>query len=345
MNKHCFRAAAALLAVLSVVACHRRPLYDLNEQVKLVVEVDTDNIKNITSDIYNPAVPVPSLNTDMLRALVYDPDTDKLLTQSFVSDKTVNAKGHQVLSTTLNLGLGNFDFLVYNFDTPTTQITGEDNQTAVKAYTDEIPASMKDNYILTKATDFEKLPVIEQPEHLFVAREPDVHLAMTDELKVVETTAYTIVDTYYLQIHVQGLKNVSTASVVISGLSPSNTFGPNVRTNSNSGIYVDLIKSTDPKYAGENKDVLCCIFNTFGKLDGISSDALFTANVTDKRGTTHQLTVNLDTVFKSADAVNHHWLLLDDIWIIPDPEDPGTSDGGFQPEVGEWETEEGGIDL
>ncbi len=334
MNNRLFRASAALLAVLSVVACHRRPLYDLNEQVKLIVEVDTDNIKNITSDIYNPAIPVPDLTTDMLRAMIYDPDTDKLLTQAFVSEKTVNERGHQVLSTTLDLGVGNFDFLVYNFDTPNTLITGEDNQTTIKAYTEGVPV-----------TDIENLSVVEEPDHLFVARVPDVRLVMSDELKVVEATAYPIIDTYYLQIPVEGLKNVSTASVVLSGLSPSNTFGPNVHTNSNSGVFVDLIKSTDPKLEGDNKDVLCCIFSTFGKLDSFSSDAFFTANVADGRGTVHQLTINLDEVFKSANAIDHHWLLLDDIWVIPDPDVPGTSDGGFQPEVIDWETEEGGIAL
>ena len=343
MRHSLLRATAALLAVLSVVACHRRPLYELNEAVKLIVEVDTDNIKNVTSDIYNPALPVPNVSTDMLRVMVYDPDNGKLLTQSFMSDKSKNAKGHEVFTTTLNMGLGNFDFLVYNFDTPDTKISGEDSQGTITAFTDEIPASLKAS-LQTKATDFNALKVYYEPDHVFVAREPGVRLVMSDELKVVETVAYPIIDTYYIQVHVEGLKNVSAASAVISGLAPSNQFGPNVRTNNPSGVYFNLVKSKDDKYEGDNKDVLCAIFNTFGKLDA-TSDVLFTVNATDARGTVHQVQINLDQVFKSPDAVNHHWLLLDDTIVIPDDDTPGTSGGGFQPVVDDWEHEEGGIEL
>ena len=344
MRHRLFRAAAALLAVISLVACHRRPLYELNESIKLIVEVDTDNIKNVTSDIYNPAIPVPNVSTDMLRVMVYDPDNGKLLTQSFMPDKTKNAKGHEVFTSTLKMGLGDFDFLVYNFDTPDTQISGEDNQGTITASTNEIPASLRANLMQTKATDFNALKIYYEPDHLFVAREPGVELVISDELKVVETTAYTVIDTYYIQVHVEGLKNVSTASAVISGVAPSNQFGPNTRTNSPSGVYFNLVKSTDPKIEGENKDVLCAVFNTFGKLD-VTSDALFTVNVADTKGKVHKVEINLDEVFKSENAVKHNWLLLDDTLVIPDPETPGTSGGGFQPTVEDWEQEEGGIEL
>ena len=88
MNKTFFRAAAALLAVLCVVGCHRRPLYDPSEVVRIAVEVDVDNISNVTCDIYNPdpALGTKSVTTDMMRVMVYDPDTDKKLTEKFISD-------------------------------------------------------------------------------------------------------------------------------------------------------------------------------------------------------------------------------------------------------------------
>lgn len=348
MSKPFFRAAVAASVVLLTLAvsCQRRPLYDLDERVRLVVEIDTDGISNITKDIYNPKIAVPSLSTDMLRVLVYGPTTKALLTQSFISEKSHAANGHEVISGTVEVGQGDFDFVAYNFDTPTTKIKSEDNENNALAYTEEVPASLKEKY-LTKATDFNSLPVNYEPEHLFVARIMDYHISARDTLSVIYAKANTIIDTYYIQIRVDGLKNAASAFGVISGLSPSNTFVPNVRTSSPAtGVYFDLIKSTDDNIAEENKDVLCAIFSTFGKLENVSSDVLFTVNVVDANGDIQQKEVNLDAIFKTENAVKRHWLLIDEVWKIepPDP-GPGVSGGGFQPEVGDWDPEEGGISL
>lgn len=346
MNKTFFRAAAALLAVLCVVGCHRRPLYDPSEVVRIAVEVDVDNISNVTCDIYNPdpALGTKSVTTDMMRVMVYDPDTDKKLTEKFISDKSINEKGHEVISGDIEIGSGNFDFLVYNFDTPDTFVKDETDQNAITAYTNEIPASLKENYV-TKATDFAALKAYYEPDHFFVAQEKDFHIGLRDTLTIIKTKARTIVDTYYIQIPVTGLPAGTRAFGVISGLSPANAFGTRTRSNDASGVYFEMIKSTDEHLTTENKDVLCGIFNTFGKIDSATSDVRFTVSLTDAQGNVQQKDVNLDVIFKSEDAIKHHWLLIDDLWEFnPDP-GPGTSGGGFQPEVEDWEEEEGGITL
>lgn len=346
MNKSRLIRALLGLSVLTLapVACERRPLYDPEERIRISVEVDVDNISNVTCDIYNPKLEVPDLTTDMMRVLVYGPTSKALLTQGFISEKSTAANGHQVISGTIEVGYGDFDIVSFNFDTPTTTTRDENAEGSLTAYTDEIPASVKASY-LTKATDFAALPAYYDPEHLFVSREMGYHISQRDTLVTIYTQARTIIDTYYIQIRIAGLQNVANATGVVSGLSPSNAFVANVRaTSPSSGIYFDLSKSTDEHLAGENKDVICALFNTFGKIDSATSDVLFT--VTDVNGEVHQKTVNLDTIFKSEDAIKHHWLLIDEIWEIdvPDPT-PGTSSGGFQPEVGDWESQEGGIDL
>ena len=346
MSKAYFRAAAALLAVLCLVSCHRRPLFDPSELIRISVEVDVDNISNVTCDIYNPdpALGTKNVSTDMMRVMVYDPDNDKLLTQSFISEKSTNEKGHEVISGTLEIGSGNFDILAYNFDTPDTYVRDENDQNTITAYTNEIPASLKANY--TKATDFAALKAFYEPDHFFVAQEKDYHIGLRDTLVVIKTAARTIVDTYYIQIPVVGLPAGTRASGVISGLSPANAFGTKTRSSDASGVYFEMITSTDEHLTTESKDVLCGIFNTFGKLDASSSDVRFTVGLTDAEGNVYQKDFNLDLIFKSADAIEHHWLLIDEVWEFdrPDPT-PGTSGGGFQPQVDEWEQEEGGIAL
>ena len=257
------RISLLALGILAVIAgCNRRPLEDMLEKILLKVTINLDGVSNVTCDIYNPDVQIPNTNTDMLRVMIYDRDSHALITQSFISDKTYDAEGHQVISGTLNISYGNYDILVYNFDTPSTLIRNESSEDNILAYTSELPPSAAARF--TGGSSYSGT-ISYQPDHLMVSRDWDYRISPHDELTVVETSAYTVIDTYYIQIHVEGLQFASSATAVISGLSPSNHIGPNIRTSDPStAVAFDLIKSTDPHIAGENKDVLCAVFNTFG---------------------------------------------------------------------------------
>jgi len=344
-----------LFAAIAATGCHRRPLVDMEEKVAIRVEVNIKAVANVTTSIYNEHIPVPDLNTDMMRVMVYDTETKNLLTQSFISNKSYAEDGSQVFSGDLNISYGNYDFLVYNFDTPTTQITAENNENSIMAYTQDISSAMRARYLgLSKADDDENensryadLDINYEPDHLVVAREHDLHVSPHDTVVVISTVATTIIDTYYIQIRVKNMQYASSATAVISGLSPSNRFGLNERTNDPStGICFDLLKSKDT-HNGENADVLCALFNTFGKIPEASSDLYITFNVVDTGGNLQQKTVNLDTVFQTEDAIERHWLLIDIDWeLAPPTPGPNTGgSGGFQPQVDDWEEEEGTIIL
>ena len=345
-----FRILLVLSAtVLAASACIRRDLGDPNELVKIRVQVDIQAISNITTNVYNEKIPAPSLNTDMMRVMVYDPSSKNVVTQSFISNKTYNENGEQVFNGTLNIGFGNFDVLVYNFDTPTTQVRQESNEMSALAYTNPIPEVQQSKYMASKAQrDIAgNFSINYEPDHFVVARERNLRISPRDTVVVIETTAKTIIDTYYLQIHVEGMQFASSATAVISGLSPSNHFGLNERTEDpTAGVCFDLLKSTDERYAGANKDVLCAVFNTFGKIEDVASDLIVTFNVTDTAGNLLQYDFDLNTVFKTKEAIEYHWLLIDDTITIPDPgPGPAQGGGGFQPKVDDWEEEQGEIVL
>lgn len=338
------RISLLALGILAVIAgCNRRPLEDMLEKILLKVTINLDGVSNVTCDIYNPDVQIPNTNTDMLRVMIYDRDSHALITQSFISDKTYDAEGHQVISGTLNISYGNYDILVYNFDTPSTLIRNESSEDNILAYTSELPPSAAARF--TGGSSYSGT-ISYQPDHLMVSRDWDYRISPHDELTVVETSAYTVIDTYYIQIHVEGLQFASSATAVISGLSPSNHIGPNIRTSDPStAVAFDLIKSTDPHIAGENKDVLCAVFNTFGKLEDSNSDLIVTFNVIDSAGNLLQKEINLNQVFRTEDAIEHHWLLIDETWTIVDPTPEKPQNGGFQPLVDDWEEVEGEIIL
>ena len=351
-TKNIFRLMGCVAALLlTLVACERRPLQEASEFVQIKVKVNVQTVANVMVDVYNENIPIPDVNTDMMRVLVYDPTSQKLLTQSFISGKTFDEEGNQVLSGTLNIAYGNYDFLVYNFDTPITQVSGEANEKDILAYTGEIPPAQKYRYSgMTKAEgDPESLMELDmryEPDHLLVAREHNLRVSPHESVIVIETEAHTVVDSYYLQIHVEGMQYASSAMAVISGLSPSNHIGLDERTVDPSvAVAFDLNKSTDPRLPGENKDVLCAIFNTFGKIPEVTSDLYVTFNVIDVAGNLQQFTTSLDRVFKSENAILHHWLLIDETWVIEDPLPDEPKNGGFQPTVDDWEEEHGEIVL
>ena len=346
-NKFFHILCCGLLIVSAFASCTRRPLLDAEERIEIKVLVNIKAIANVTSGIYNDKIPVPDLTTEMMRVMVYDPTSMNLLTQSFLSNRTIAEDGSQVLEGTLNISYGSYDFVAYNFDTPTTQVKDENNEKTILAYTSEISPAMRARYLSTKAEESEEgFSINYEPDHLLVAREHNLYISPHDTLMVVETEARTIVDTYYIQIHVEGMQYAASANAVISGLSPSNHFGLNERTEDpTAAVAFDLVKSQDEKYAGANKDVLCAVFNTFGKIESASSELFVTFNVVDTEGNLLQYQTSLDTIFKTQEAIEKHWLLIDDTWVIPNPKPNPSGSGGFQPQVDEWEEEQGSILL
>lgn len=353
---------AAALVMVSFSACHRRPLEEPSGAVRIAIKVDVKTVTNVNANIRSSVVlygsntslwdeKLSQLDPELMRVLVYDPETDKLLTQSFISSTEIDAEGNKVFMGSLGISHGNYNFLVYNFDTPTTQVNQENSEQSIIAFTDEVSPAMKARYLGTKADDDEDINIHYEPEHLLVANEKDVRISPHDTLVVVRTEASTVVDTYYLQVRVKGMQFSSSASAVISGLSPSNHIGYNIRTvDPSAAVVFDMQKGQDLSLDGDNKDILCAVFNTFGKIDQVSSDLYVTFNVFDTAGNLRQYTANLDDVFKTEEAILYHWLIVDESCLVIDIPDPGVNpptpgNGGFQPQVDDWEEEEGTMVL
>ena len=359
MNKKLRNILLVVLALVVVVGCHRRPLLEASSLIQIRIRVNVDVVTNVNANIRNTVhlynsnttlwePKLAQLDPSTMRVLVYDPQTDKLLSQSFISNTSYDEDGHKMFSGTLGISHGDYNFLVYNFDTPTTKVEQENNEETILAYTDEIPSQLKSAWFGTKTesepgTDFMDLSIRYEPEHLLVANEANVRISPHDTLVVVETTAYTVVDTYYLQIRVEGIQYASSATAVISGLSPSNKIGMNLRIEQpSSAVAFDMSKGWDDALSGENKDVLCAVFNTFGKIPEITSDLRVTFNVVDTAGNLVQYETSLDNTFQTEEAILYHWLIINETMVIPNPQPgPTPSSGGFQPQVDDWQEEEG----
>lgn len=332
----------AASAMLLAASCQLRPLCDPSEAVMIKVTVDTDNISNVTCDLYNPYISYEKISTDMIRCMFYDPSTGNLLSQSFIENKSYNEKGQEVLSGTVNILSGNFDIICYNFDTPNTLIRNESAFSTIDAFSTEVSSAVISRFSpLTKA---DVPTVYNTPDHLVVSRDLNYKVALHSELTTIETTARTCVDTYYLQIRAKNANRAGAINAVLTGVSADNKFALNERNSTSSMAYFDLqVSKDDQRYGTTDNAVICAVFNTFGKIDAATSELHIYATTTS--GKVAEKTYKMDEIFATSDAQNHHWLFIDDVFEFPEDDDPSGGGGGFNPEVDEWEEDHGEIIL
>jgi hypothetical protein len=332
-----FLTKVLLLSLMAVVACERRPLFDPNETAMLKIRLVTEGIHNVTCDIYNPNVEVPHITSDMLRVLIYDPSGAPILSQGFISQKRIDENNYEVFSGPLALSAGEYRMLGYNFDVDYIRIRKESDYNTIEASTLEVPRTFYSRF----GSRAEDLGIIcYAPEHLMVARAPKIVVQPQTQARTIELDAHTIVDTYYIQIRIKGAHNMAqnaSCQAVLTGVAQSNCFGPNLRNyDEPASLYFEMKRNTDPNTPeGENADVLCAVFNTFGKIPDAESRLVVTLSILTRDGQTHQKEIDLTTVFQTEDARERHWLLIDQEWEIPAPVVSGG--GGFAPDVEDWE--------
>lgn len=327
----------SLLLILVLASCHRRPLLDPEDSALLKVRLVTDGINNVTTNIYNEQVERPVITSDMMRVFVYDEDGSSLLSQGFLKSKSTDTKGYEVLSGPIKFSAGNYRLLSYNFDMGDTFIADEDGYHTVYAYTNEIPQALYSRF----GSRAEGLgPVYYEPEHVMVARKPDLGINPSLSLRTIEMDAHTVVKSYYIQIRISGQENMAAKAsglAVLSGLSQCSLLGEGVPEGDPISIYFEMQRSTDPRIEDENQQVLCAVFNTFGRIEEVPSNLKVTLTVLARNGETHQKEIDMTSVFQTEDARLRHWLLIDEVWDIPDISGGEEGGGGFGPAVTDWE--------
>lgn len=322
-------------ALLLCGGCERRPLLDADGATELRFRILTDGISNVTCDHYNPTLPPQTITSEVARLMLFDPATNRLLSQGFTSEKRIE-QGIEVLSRQILLPAGDYRILGYNFDLINTKIGGENSHETLYAYTDEINAAL---YARVGSRGEELGKIYHEPEHVLVARHPSLHVENHTEVEVVELDARTVVDTYYIQIRIEGMEYLAANAngiAVLSGLAPSVLLGDGAPNHEqSSAIYFELTKGIDPNLTEENKDVLCAHFNTFGRIPDQASELQINLTVLARDGSKYEKVIDMTPIFATEDARERHWLLIDEVWEIPKPQ--GDDDGGFTPAVDDWD--------
>ena len=337
--------------LLSLYSCERRPLIDRSEEILVRVEMSVNTIVNVATQIYNEHVVVPKVEPELICVLFYDPMSHRQVMQTFLNTISKDEKGNYVISGNVKIQPGVYDMLCYNFDTSATLVRNDYSWKAIEAYTEEVTDN-KHVDVLTRGIAGR---ITHIPDHLLVARKKGLRIDASSETVVIKTSASSIIQSYYVQLRLKNAQYVSTASAILTGLAPSNRLGENeVDSLSSSGVFFTMRPSRDKHQKAGEDDVLCAVFNTFGKLPNHKSQLKILLNGITANGKPIQEIIDMDEVFKTELAIKNHWLLLDQVIEVPQPdgEDDGGSEGGgdssgggFNPEVNDWEEERGEITI
>ena len=332
------RAVCAVLTglctVLVISGCHRRPLEDPSEVSYINVKINIDSVRNVTSDIYNDQIERPVIEPSAMHVIFFEQDNDNVVAETFITDVSYDEKGTRYVSGSVSILPGDYRMLIYDYGTEETIVKDYYHYDIAQAYTESAPYSVLSRFN-TKTDGV--TGILNQPDHLMVASYPSEVIPYHTGTYTIYADAFSVVESWYIQIKVNGLEYVSSAQAVLSGMVPANYIATNTDIEEPEGtIWFQLEKSDD-----EGVPVVCAIFNTFGRIPKSTNDLAVTFNIKTSDGRTVSHTFDISNLFLSEPAIDHNWLLIDETITI----DPPPQKGGFDPAVDDWDEEHRDIQL
>jgi hypothetical protein len=335
----------ALFAIICFLcSCERRPLVDVQAMTKVRVVLNTDDIPNVTTGIYNEKIVAELTIPEIFRVIFYDRKNNEIVSQEFITRKGIGLDGRYFYEGDVYIAPGSYDMVCYNFDTPSTLVHGERNKNTLEAFTSEISDNIYSRF--KSRADAPEPSLYYEPDHLFVAREDGLNISPTNEKFTIVTEARTIIDTYYVQLRLVNGHYAANAVAMITDLAPSNRFGiGEPEYGRYAGTYFEMYRSVDARMRMGECDVLCAVFNTFGKrpdhiAPAVESQLYISFNVLTRDGNSVEMTLDMDSIFKTPQAMENHWLLIDKEIVLPEPDG-----GGFKPGVEGWDEQIGEIEI
>ena len=295
-------------------------------------------MKNVTTGFYDPTLEKPDYATpEMLRVVLYDPVDGHVAAERYLRNRKSDERG-VYFDGYVVAAPGRYRLLTYNFGTESTLIRDGHLYDGIQAYTNEISGTLRNSLSSRANGDNERIVYV--PDHLFTDRNEELSTSYGSDIDTLRNaggdhfTAGSIVLSYYLQIRVKGIDWISSAVGLLTGMAGSAT--PNdgqIRTEDPVTVYFEMQRGP----SSANEGVIYTTFHTFGKLPDASNELAITFDVRTTDGRALTTTLDITDKFSEPDAVEHQWLLLDQVLNIPEPEDPEGEGDGFTPGVDEWE--------
>lgn len=341
MSKRALTYFLYLLHLFVFSSCQFRPLEEMSNTHYLRVYLDED-MRNLTEGFYNESYQRPAYSTpQVLHVVLADPSTGDVVAERYLRNKGEDAYG-RYLDGYVICDPGEWDLLVWNFDTEVTQVRDERNVFDAMGYTNEIASHLRAGLSSRNSSKTEEPErIVYDPDPLFVAQS-HVVLPYVDKVDTLRPSgggrfvAECITETWFLQVRVKGMDFVTSARSLLTGMAGSKwMWNPRMNEADPVTLYFDMNE-------GERNDadattIVYATFSTFGRLPGVVNDLQVTFDFVTTYGTTYSETLDITLKFDEDEALQHQWILLDKDVVIEVPEPPAIGGGGFNPGVGEWD--------
>lgn len=341
MSKRALTYFLYLLHLFVFSSCQFRPLEEMSNTHYLRVYLDED-MRNLTEGFYNESYQRPAYSTpQVLHVVLADPSTGDVVAERYLRNMGEDADG-RYLDGYVICEPGEWDLLVWNFDTEATQVRDERNVFDAMGYTNEIASHLRAGLSSRNSSKTEEPErIVYDPDPLFVAQSRVVlpYVEKVDTLRPSgggRFEARCITETWFLQVRVKGMDFVTSAKSLLTGMAGSMwMWNPRMNEVDPVTLYFDMNE-------GERNDadattIVYATFSTFGRLPGVVNDLQVTFDFVTTYGTTYSETLDITLKFDEDEALKHQWILLDKDVVIEIPDPPAISGGGFNPGVGNWD--------
>ena len=314
----------------AAAGCDFRPLADMNNVSYVRVYVD-EHILNVTEGFYNPDFQHPAyVRPDIFRVALYDAGSGDLVTERYLRHQGDDERGHYY-DGYLIVDPGTYHFSAWNFGTETTIVGKEKQFFEADAYTREI-------YTRNRSGNES---IRYDADHLFVADRQDIVIQRHETIDTLRNEngdpfflARSVVKSYYLQIGIKGSQWLSSATSLLNGVAADVRLYD--RSLGEEGEATLAFGMTRGKLQdAEDHACIYTTFGTFGRLEGTPSDLRVTFEVVTTYGQRFEVTIPMDEVWLTQDALEHQWLIIDQEIEIPEPP-PAPGGGGMDPGVEDW---------
>lgn len=326
-----------LLLCTLFAGCERRPLVDVGNTHYVRVYLD-EELKNVTTGFYDSSLEKPEYKTpNMLRVVLYDATSGKVAAERYLRNRGTDARG-DYFDGYIVAPQGSYRLLAYNFGTESTLIRNDHLYHGAEAYTNDISEALRSR--LSSRAGLEEERIVYVPDHLLADRNDLLTTAYTMDIDTLRNasgdhfTAGSLVLSYYLQVRVKGIEWISSAVGLLTGMAGSAMLhSGDINEENPVTIYFEMQRgpSTDA-----NEGFIYTTFHTFGKLPDQSNELYLTFDVRTTDGRALTVTLDITDKFSEPEAIDHQWILLDEVLNIPEPPE-GSDGGGFVPGVDDWE--------
>ena len=319
-----------LLMMLIIVAagCEFRPLSEMNNVSYVRIYID-ENIPNVTEGYYNPDFRHPAYSRpDIFRVALYDAASGSLVTERYLRHQGDDERGHYY-DGYLIVNPGTYHLYAWNFGTETTIVGNEKEFFEADAYTREIYSHSESGSIRYDS------------DHLFVVEKKDIPVSVHDDIDTLRSVsgdpyfvAGSVVKSYYIQIGIKGSQWLSTATSLLNGVASDVRLCD--RSPGEKGEATIAFGMTRG-FIDQDKEHACiyATFGTFGRLEGTQSDLYISFKVVTTYGQNFDVSIPMDEVWLTRDAIDRQWLIIDKVIDIPAPP-PSSGGGGMDPGVENW---------